>query len=131
VVQTLRSNNQEQKEDVYFGKVAVLNESKNDSPTHEIYQFGLFSLCDKKLMLQTGDIVSFQLIDCLDGSGASFPRRAFNVQLLQAINPASEQDGKKEVISTRASRDVKRGKVESIKGHVSVKKLPIFQLNRK
>jgi hypothetical protein len=103
---------------VYFGKISVLNESKKDSSSaNEVYQYGLFSLNDKKLSLQTGDIVSFQLIDCLDGNGA---RRAFNVQLVQAINPVSEQDGKKEQSGAlRGAREVKRGKVESIKGHVS------------
>ncbi len=94
----------------------MINEVKKESPTNEVYQFGLFSLSDKKLTLQTGDIVSFQLIDCLDGNGT---RRAFNVQLVQAINPGSDQDGKKEQGAARGAREIKRGKVESIKGHVS------------
>ena len=122
VVQTLRGNSQQQQEqkpeDNYFGKIAVLSGGSSEQISGEVYPFGLFSLSDKKSALQSGDIVSFQLIDCVDGlsgSAGSLSRRAFNVQLVQAANPSADLDAKKE----QRSRELKKGKVENIKGHVS------------
>lgn len=81
-----------------------------------VYQFGLFSLSDKKVNLQLGDIVSFQLVDFSDGSA----RKAFNILLVQQAQvdqsfTAEKQSDKQAV----RSREFKKGKVESVKGHVS------------
>lgn len=124
MIQSLRSN-QDQKEDAYYGKIAVLGDkgsstSLSSSNEHQAaYQFGVFSLNDKKTILQTGDIVSFQLIECQDSTGSV--KRAYNVQLVQAANPASldldQSSGKKDL--NGRSRETKKGKVDSLKGHVT------------
>lgn len=89
-------------DDVYYGKVQVSSSKKSENDT--IYEFGLTSLQDKKKCFQIGELVTFQLASFQDGV-----KRAYNLQGQQS----QSQD--------RASRgnDLKRGKIESIKGHVS------------
>ena len=81
-----------------------MTSSKKDNET--IYEFGLSSLLEKKKCFQVGELVTFQVAAFQD-----FVKRAYNLQAQQQPQP---QD--------RAARgsDVKRGKVDSIKGHVSL-----------
>lgn len=103
---TMNSSQDQQQaavDDVYYGKVQVSSSKKSENDT--IYEFGLTSLQDKKKCFQIGELVTFQLASFQDGV-----KRAYNLQGQQS----QSQD--------RASRsnDLKRGKIDSIKGHVSL-----------
>jgi cold shock CspA family protein len=120
IVQQLRSHNfssnlnlinhsQEQHQSIideaYYGKVSV-SSSKKDS-NEASYDFGTFSLNDKKKCYQIGDLVTFQLGSFQDGV-----KKAFNLQLQQ--QQQSQQDQR----SGRGnSSDLKKGKIDSMKGH--------------
>ena len=82
--------------------------SANDSS----YQFGLFSLSDKKLSLQVGDLVSFQLGTCFDGT-----KKAANIQYI-AENQQQQQQQSNQSRQRNNNNDFKKGKIDSIKGHV-------------
>lgn len=91
----------------------VLNKNKinldsvSDAP---FYYFGLFSLADKKANLQLGDLVTFQLIDCRDDT-----QKAFNIQVIQS---SQGPDAQQQAQQTGKARDLKKGKIESLKSHV-------------
>jgi hypothetical protein len=98
-----------------------------DSISDIYYHFGLFSLAEKKANVQLGDIVSFQLVDCRDKS-----QKAFNLQVVQSSQPqdASSTAASLSQAATQQtagkSRDAKKGKIESLKGHVRTKKAHCF-----
>ncbi|CAF0834579.1 unnamed protein product [Brachionus calyciflorus] len=106
IIQALRSHsgvNDQSNE--YYGKIQV--ESNKKEPN---YQYGIFSLSDRKIVLQIGDTVSFQLIETPDGS-----KKACNILLIQqAQQDQTERSNEKQ--QTR-SKEAKKGKIESIKGH--------------
>lgn len=87
----------------YYGKVMVTS-SKKDNET--VYEFGLCSLSDKKKCFQIGDLVTFQLASYTDGV-----RKAFNLQL---------QSQQQEQRNQRGNSDYKKGRIDSIKGHVNI-----------
>lgn len=64
-----------------------------DGQSGDTYQFGMSGLSDKKMVLLVGDIVSFQIGISADGT-----KKAFNI--------------------TKKEKDVKKGKVDSVKGQV-------------
>lgn len=101
----LRSHNQSEQSGEYYGKVQVISESGKKEPN---YHYGLFSLIDKKISLQLGDIVSFQLVEVPDGT-----KKAFNILLVQpALTEQPERNEKQTKI-----KELKKGKIESLKGH--------------
>lgn len=115
------SNNpsQEQTDDVYYGKIQLINENNSANKNEPTYQFGLFSLNDKRLYLQQGDLISFQLIDLTDINNKKF---AYNIQLIQQQSSANSQSDMTSVSSSSrlragASGEYKKGKIDSIKGH--------------
>jgi cold shock CspA family protein len=109
-------------DDAYYGKVQCLSVSGDDATTSKsddnvdsTFHFGIFSLYDKKTCLQIGDIVSFELVSCPDGQ-----IRAFNVQLPQSYtNNNDNRQQQSSLSTTRGMNDYKKGKIDSIKGHVS------------
>jgi cold shock CspA family protein len=116
------SSSQEQIDDLYFGKIQLLTNENNKQSKEdkEVYQFGLFGLNDKKLFLQNGDLVSFQLMDWPKSNSASFSsKKAVNIQLIQASNEISSTLASN--ANARSRGELKRGKIESIKGHVSLR----------
>jgi len=85
---------------VYYGKVLVTSPKKDNE---SVYEFGIFGLGDRKKIFQVGEMVTFQLVNSAqDGS-----KKAVNLQLQN-----SQGNGN--------NTDVKKGKIDSIKGHVSV-----------
>jgi hypothetical protein len=119
IVQTLRfqiinnSNGQEvnPSDDNYYGKIQLIGDKKDQTENATFYQYGMFSLNDKKSHLQIGDLVTFQLIALPDST-----KKAFNICLLnqQESNQQQQQYNQRNGRST----DFKKGKIESIKGHV-------------
>lgn len=95
-----QENNQSTIDDAYFGKVMVISAKKDNEAT---YDFGLSGLSDKKKCFQVGDLVTFQLGSLQDGV-----KKAFNLQL------QSQPENRN---STRGGSDLKKGKIDSIKGH--------------
>jgi hypothetical protein len=108
IIQLLRCFNHEQ--DEYYGKVQgqldliygfLHLSSKNIVSTadtqnnDEVYQYGINGLTDKKTYLQIGDSVTFQIGVHADGS-----MKACNI--------------------TKKEKEIKRAKVDSIKGQVSI-----------
>jgi hypothetical protein len=133
VIQSLRSQNpnannqnssnysnnpsQEQTDDLYYGKIQLINENSTSAKNEPTYQFGLFSLNDKRLYLQQGDVISFQLIDLIDMNNKKF---AYNIQLIQQSSAGSQSDMISASSSSRlrgAGGEYKKGKIDSIKGH--------------
>ena len=86
-------------DDAYYGKVLLVSTKKDVSET--TYEFGICGLSDKKKCFQLNDVVSFQLGSYQDGV-----KKAVNLQLQSVSN------------SQRAN-DLKKGKIDSMKGHVS------------
>ena len=146
VIQSLRSQSsnitaaninsmstQEQTDDIYYGKIASSDTHNANEPI--TVQFGFFSLLDKRSFLQLGDLVTFQLIESVvneaNAAAASLVRKAYNVSLLNAYATSSQESSAAISSSSssnataggrqqqRASNDFKRGRVDSIKGHVS------------
>ncbi|RNA22908.1 cold shock domain-containing E1 isoform X3 [Brachionus plicatilis] len=106
IVQVLRSHNQvSEQSGEYYGKIQVISESGKKEPS---YQYGLFSLADRKISLRIGDIVSFQLIEGPDGS-----KKAFNVLVIQS----SSTDQVERTEKQPRSKELKKGKIDSLKGH--------------
>ena len=95
-------------------------DSVSDSP---FYYFGLFSLADRKSNLQLGDLVTFQLIDCRDET-----QKAFNMQVVQS---SQGQEAQQQAQQTGKARDSKKGKIESLKGHVRNINITITNLYNK
>jgi hypothetical protein len=120
IVQTLRSqiasslNGQDTNpgDDNYYGKIQLIGDKKDQSENATYYQYGMFSLNDKKSHFQIGDLVTFQLIALADSN-----KKAFNISLTnqQESNQQQQQYNQR----NSRSNDFKKGKVESIKGHVS------------
>lgn len=105
--QVLRPHNQLSEQSTeYYGKIQVISDSAKKEPS---YQFGLFSLADKKVTLQVGDIVSFQLIEGPDGA-----KKAFNILLVQ---PAPTDQSERNEKQGGKNKEFKKGKIESLKGH--------------
>jgi len=109
-------------DDEYYGKIQLVqsgNERKDSvgssSTENQTYSFGLFSLNDKKINLQVGDLVSFQLATCHDGV-----KRVFNLQQANEQQQQQQQQtstNRQQRNSTNAN-DLKKGKIETIKGNV-------------
>lgn len=109
-------------DDEYYGKIQLVqsgNERKDSvgssSTENQTYSFGLFSLNDKKVNLQVGDLVSFQLATCHDGV-----KRVFNLQQANEQQQQQQQQtstNRQQRNSTNAN-DLKKGKIETIKGNV-------------
>lgn len=127
VIQALRShainqniNGQDQSNDGYFGKIQVITDSANGKKD-EIFLFGMFSLSDKKITLQLGDIVSFQSVETPFDSASK--KKAFNILLIQQAQTDQQLTTSSDKQTDKSSRlrDLKKGKVESIKGHVRKK----------
>lgn len=105
--QVLKPHNQLSEQSTeYYGRVQVISDSVKKEPS---YQFGLFSLADKKIILQLGDIVSFQLIEGPDGA-----KKAFNILL---VKPASIDQVDRSEKQTGKNKEFKKGRIESLKGH--------------
>ena len=106
------NNSQEQTDDSYYGKVQLTNNDKSTSSNNDTtspkqtFQFGMFSLNDKRVYLQNGDLVTLQLIELPDGS-----KKAYNIQLVSSSN----QQDRPQV--SRSRNEYKKGRVDSVKGH--------------
>lgn len=86
--------------DDYYGKVQICDDNGQLGDT---YSFGIGGLSDKKSQLQPGDKVTFQIGISQDGI-----KKAFNI--------------------TKKTNEVKRGKIESIKGQVSIHKQFLIEI---
>ena len=72
----------------------------------------MFSLNDKKFLLQVGDLVSFQLGTCFDGT-----KKAANIQYI-AENQQQQSNQSRQRNNNNNTNEFKKGKIDSIKGHV-------------
>ncbi len=68
-------------------------------------------MIDRKLCLQVGDMVSFQIGTCYDGT-----KKAFNLQPITESQQHQQQQQSQS--RQRNNNEVRKGKIESIKGHV-------------
>lgn len=105
IVQQLRSHGAKEYsqacgDEAYFGKVLVTSPKKENE---SVYEFGMFGLVNRKKNLQVGDMVTFQLVSF----GQDGAKRAVNLQTLTPQGNGSNSD-------------VKKGKIDSIKGHVGL-----------
>jgi len=118
------TNSQEQVDDAYYGKILLINDNKKEGenqPKKVIYQFGMFSLSDKRNYFQNGDLVTFQLIE----SGNK--KFAYNINYTQSPQEQQQMQQQQQQTRTRGNTtslssnnyngDFKRGKVDSVKGH--------------
>lgn len=114
------NNSQEQVDDAYYGKILLINTDNNNKKENEnnnkkiIYQFGMFSLNDKRNFHQNGDLVTFQLIE----SGNK--KFAFNVNYTQISNQQEVSQRSRNgasISNSNNNSEYKRGKIDSIKGH--------------
>lgn len=102
-----QENNQSNIDDAYFGKVIVTSAKKTDNEA--TYEFGLSGLADRKKCLQVGDLVTFQLGALQDGV-----KKAFSIQFQ---SQPENRNLNSNSASTRGANDLKKGKIDSIKGH--------------
>lgn len=120
------TNSQDQIDDAYYGKILLINEKKdnaadlNGNGKKIFYQFGMFSLNDKRNFFQNGDMITFQLIDYGNKKFAhniNYTQTSQEQQQMQQQQQQSRTRGGTTSLSSSGNSEFKRGKVDSVKGH--------------